>query len=403
MLNGTLRRAILFQAVLAALCVLSVAWCRFFLHLSTPFGSPFLPGWSSDFKVWVPMMREAHTRAFFSFGYPFLYPPAAAPFQYFFSIIPWRPTLWFYLADAAVVVAVVVLFARAMQRGGARSAAAFLFAGTLAVVSFPLWFTLRQGNIELLLFVFTAGGVWAYLRGSHGLAAACFGIAGAAKLYPFLLLGLFVSRKQWRYLAMALLTAVLVSLASLWLIYPDLRIAMRETQVGMRVASDLQFLHQNPFQGGYDHSLLGAYKRSTTTFPAPEKARTLVRAYIACLGVIGLLAYFLRLRTLPVLNQVLGLTCAAVTFMPLSYDYTLLHLYIPFGMLALQLQKGVQRAASRQVWLALGCFSLVFAPLTEFIFHLTSFSGLIKTAALVGLFAISLWRPLDVSAPAQAG
>ena len=407
MLRRQLRWVLLANLGAALGCLLCEAVCLFGLHLSQPYTSPLLPGWGVDFRYWVPMMRHMHTAAFATtLAYPFLYPPAAAPFQYVFSVIPWKPALFFYCADLGVAVSAVLLFARALVRSGVRSRTAHAYSTLLALASFPLWFALRQGNIELLLFAFTAGGVWAYLRERHTAAAICFGVAGAAKLYPLVFLGLFLSRRQWRSLLSAAGTAAVLTLGSLWLIHPDLRVAVAETKRGLTVASNIQFLRQNPVQGGFDHSLLGAYKRVATLFPEPEGAKKLVRGYILSFGAVGLLAYGLRLRKLPAVNQVLGYSTAAVTFMPLSYDYTLLHMYLPFGMLALLLQRQPGVKASRPALLALALLVIVFAPLSEFIYHGTTVGGLFKTTALVGLFVLSLSSSLapkpQVAAPSAA-
>lgn len=404
MLSRKLRLVVCALAALAAVCVTTEAFCSLALHLPFVYTFPLLPKWGLDFRIWIPKMRLIHTPAFeTALGVPYLYPPAAAPIQWIFSVLPWRPTAFFYLAGAAIAIGADVLFARALQRRGATTVRAFAFSLGMTIFSLPIWFVFRQGNIEMLLFPLIAGAVWAYLEDRLYLSAICIGVAGAAKIYPLILVGLFLSRANWRPVIVTAVVAILATTAGLWLIHPDLRVALAETQRGLTFANDLQFLHQNPVQGGFDHSVLGAAKRVVTHWPAPGRARFWVKAYIVSLAALGLSAFLFRLRRTSPLNKVLGLTVAMVTFMPLSYDYTLIHMYVPFGLLALQVQSAEGRFQRWEIGTSLSCFVVVFAPLSEFIWHGTTVSGLFKTIGLLCLFSLSLGRDLTLDADVQQG
>jgi len=56
--------------------------------------------------------------------------------------------------------------------------------------------------------------------------------------------------------------------------------------------------------------------------------------------------YFWRIRTLPRTNQILALTVASIMLPPVSGDYTLIHLYIPWGALVLCYNLVEKRAKS---------------------------------------------------------
>jgi hypothetical protein len=57
--------------------------------------------------------------------------------------------------------------------------------------------------------------------------------------------------------------------------------------------------------------------------------------YLAITAVGGTLLYFLRIRFMPLLNQVLTLSIACIYLTAFSGDGTLIHLYYPLGMLFL--------------------------------------------------------------------
>ena len=75
-------------------------------------------------------------------------------------------------------------------------------------------------------------------------------------------------------------------------------------------------------------------------------------------------SHFLRIRHLPVINQVLCLCIAFILLPPVSYDYTLLHLYVPWGLLVMFAQE--QQILRREVpglTAAFVCLGILMAPL----------------------------------------
>ena len=56
--------------------------------------------------------------------------------------------------------------------------------------------------------------------------------------------------------------------------------------------------------------------------------------YLLCAGLLATAAFFLRVWRRPAFQQILFLTCGAILLPPASYDYTLLHLFIPLACFA---------------------------------------------------------------------
>jgi len=116
--------------------------------------------------------------------------------------------------------------------------------------------------------------------------------------------------------------------------------------------------------------------------------------YLAVAALTGLTLYFVRIRHLPIINQVLCLCVAAILLPPVSYDYTLMNLYIPWAMLVLFAQD--QDRAKRSVpglMAAFICLAFLVSPETEFIFRGQGFAGQVKAGALVLLMYIALKYP----------
>jgi hypothetical protein len=96
---------------------------------------------------------------------------------------------------------------------------------------------------------------------------------------------------------------------------------------------------------------------------------------------------------MPVLNQVLCLTVAMTLLPPMSFDYTLIHLYLPFALLALYLvdfhRKGLD--APRGVAGVVFCMVVLLSQVGEIIFHGDRLGGQIKAVALLVLFVLCLY------------
>jgi hypothetical protein len=109
------------------------------------------------------------------------------------------------------------------------------------------------------------------------------------------------------------------------------------------------------------------------------------RVYLCAVVLFGGIAYFVRVRTLPLLNQMIALTVYAVLLPPISIDYTLTELLLPFGLLCLY---------AAETWsdglrvpglgVCLVCFAFLFTPGTYFTFGYP-YASTVRTIALVVL------------------
>jgi hypothetical protein len=114
--------------------------------------------------------------------------------------------------------------------------------------------------------------------------------------------------------------------------------------------------------------------------------------YMRLVAIAGIAIYFGLLRKLPIINHFICLTTVMILFPPVSYDYTLIHLYAPWGLLAL-LALEQREAAPSGLVAALICFAVLFAPTTEFILRGHSVGGQLKAFALISLLSIGLCYP----------
>ena len=260
------------------------------------------------------------------------------------------------------------------------------------VTSYPLLFSFERGNLETVIAIFITLGVWAFCTGRLTLAAVLWGMFGSVKLYPLLLVALFLSRRQYRAFALTLVTAVVTTVASLWYIGPTIR----QAQAGIQLGTN-GFLQSSTFAVTkalcWDHSIFAVVKLVAIRWNADYAH--LLAPFLMAAGAIMLVLYFVRIRTLPIANQVLILSLCEVLLPPSSYDYTLLQLYGAWGVLvwvAIEAARAGRRVRSLGATFVL--LALVMTPSNFVAWHGFSYNGQFKCAVLLALLVLAMVVPL---------
>jgi hypothetical protein len=251
--------------------------------------------------------------------------------------------------------------------------------------------------MEFVVWASLAVGLWAFWTERPWLAAALFGFAISLKIFPFVFLGLFLKRKQYREIAFGLLVSGVTTILCLWLVCPNVRYSFQQTSLGLDQFREVYMLHVLPAESGFDHSLFCLIKRLIPAWRRPEIVSRLLTGYLATAALVGTVIFFVRIRKLPVVNRVLCLSVAAILLPPVSYDYTLLHLYAPFFLVVFFAMEQHQRPRP-QLKIILGLFAFLLSAQEEWIYHGLRYAGQLKAIALLGLFIAGLIYPLPTAA-----
>jgi hypothetical protein len=178
--------------------------------------------------------------------------------------------------------------------------------------------------------------MWAYATGRGWLAAAFFGVAASLKLFPFVFLALFLNRRDFKKLLFGAATFLAVSVASLAILGPTIAIANRGINFGIASFKANYMEQWRTGENGVDHSLFALIKfllivlrHHGNGFP------NWLHMYLLATAIGGVALYFLRIRFMPLLNQVLTLSIASIYLTAFSGDGTLIHLYYPLCMIFL--------------------------------------------------------------------
>ena len=286
----------------------------------------------------------------------------------------------------------LVLLGRALILRGYSVRASLLLTGIALVCSYPLWFEFEQANMEIVTFLLVATGTGAFLSRRGYTAATLFGVAASAKIFPLIYLGLFLARRDFRRMAWMLAVAALTTIAGLWALCPNLSVAWTGVAVGLATFQAGWVVQVRPILLTCDHSILALvklmfYGMARTRLEDPHFVQRLSSGCLAFGAIGGCILYFAVIRKLPIVNQILCLVVCSVLLPPVSFDYTLLHLYVPWAMLVLIAAEANALPGLTGAFL---CFAILFAPETEFIHHGQSLGGQLKAVTLIVLLLIAI-------------
>ncbi len=392
---------------LMATCAAIMATNRFLLHKAPPYTSPFFPqsDWN-DLLCFATRFQYFHRLDFFSealpHGHRFMYPAPVALLYEGFYFSHWHTVWIFFAVTGPLVLALGATLGRQMVRRGVHPWTTILFLSSALLISYPFWFEYLLGNMEICIFLIVAFGIIAFLRGHLVLSATLIGIAASMKAFPFVYLALFLSRRRYKAFAWGIATAVIANIVSLWLVCPSLPVAYRGIRSGLATFQRVHMLMYLPYQTAFDHSIFGLIKAFGHHFYGWTVPVSLLNGYLAVAAALGLALYIFRIRFLPILNQILCLCIASILLPPTSYDYTLLHLYVPWGLMVLYAIDLAKAKRSLQgLYSVFVCFAILMSAESELIYKAPGnanphgYSGQLKAITLVVLLVIGLIRPFE--------
>jgi Glycosyltransferase family 87 len=305
---------------------------------------------------------------------------------------------------ASFVVA-AILSARALVRRGLDRRSAALFVGVTLISSYPFMFLLQRANMEVVNWIFVSLAIAAFWCQRWKLAGALLGVAISLKLFPFVLLGLFLRQRKFAAILIAIATAAVLDITALALLGPTIKIANHNLAAAMQGFGNGYVFGYHYWEIPFDHSLLAVFKHLAQHTYTNDAARftRFAHGYMLTAAVGGLLLYFARIIRLPRVNQIVILLALSVLLPPVSGDYTLVHLYagwMVLALFALQAEPGVLR--SRVLPACFLLLAIVFCPETYMFIGQAHIAGSFKALALSVLVVMLLVFPLEENRPQPA-
>jgi len=387
------------SALLTAASAVATAWfcarggLQYGLHWIFPAEAFFDLG---DYRQHMPYL---HSQQFFTIGdYPWYYPaPAIFVLEPFYALERFHVR---HLGFAAYLLAALAgsayaarMFYRRLVEAGLTARAARWFLGVVGLTAYPVYFALQRGNIEALLWLLLAAGCWSCARKRWLMAAVLFGLAGSVKLYPLLFLALMIRPRKYKEMVAGAAVFAASTVAGMWVLEPDVVDSAKRVAAGIHEWT-VDYAQTLGFDAAAaDHSIFQGIKQITQGLH-PNYAREM-NVYLVVAGVVAMFCFLLRGLKMPMVNQVLFLTCGMVMLPPASFDYTLNALYIPLAWLAVaevqSWRMGREIAGMRWV------MALLAVAMGWDVFLVVGgqlYAGLGRMVAMVGLMGLALWRPL---------
>ncbi len=365
-------------------------------------GDLWIPAPGSDFYDYLPRFPYRHQQFFFTArnAFPWVYPAPAIFVLYPFYLVS-APTRWHlgYALFASLALALSLGCATrlgvALRRRGLSTGQVILLLGSVLICGWPIYFALQRGNIEVLLWVGIAGAISLIATGRTTAGALLLGVVGSVKTYPLLFIGLLLLKRRYWESALAVLSALATTLLALRFLEPNVADASTRIRTGVAQWTAITTSHYFATGVGPDHSLLGLLRQCTLgAILRPPHALPI---FLAAEATLAAAVFFLRIRHMPMPNQTLFLTCAAILLPPTSYDYTLLVLLIPWGWMVLLCVERARGENTTQPMTGLFVlFAFALAPLTFFHTHgavPVRFEGPARCVALLCLAAYAAAVP----------
>ena len=205
----------------------------------------------------------------------------------------------------------------------------------LTVLSYPFLFVLDRGNLEAWIFISIGMFLFYYLKGKDLLAVICLSFAICFKLYPGVLLLLFlVDRKYLMIVYAGLISAGLTVISAAML-----EGGMMESFKGqMTCLKNFSAQYISGGTTGLQHStslyvpLKLAYYNALTrmsSYPADYEKTFNSVYFLFALFLFAVLAFVVVRYRLPLWKKVNLLIMTFVLLPQISYDYKLISLFIP--------------------------------------------------------------------------
>jgi hypothetical protein len=200
----------------------------------------------------------------------------------------------------------------------------------LTITSYPLLFVLDRGNIEGLLFIFLALFIYFYKKEKFLLSIIALALAISMKLYPAVLLILLISDKRYKEAIWCFLITVGVTVSSLFLMKGGIFFNLAEFMKDLKYFQG-RYLYLIGNQGtDYGHSLFNVFKGIDLYLPIIKDVNAFISLYsILAFAVFVLLALYIIFIEKKLWKKTTLLVFSMMLLPQMSYDYTLIDIYIP--------------------------------------------------------------------------
>jgi len=363
----------------------------------------------SDFTIFDPLIRawlDGEITRVTSFigrldGDPNLviYTPVTTyGFLFFHLLYPDNPVYAYLLTVLLTVCAAGAILGHVLRH----SPIARMFWATIILTiltSYPFMIMFDRANIEGVLFPFLLLGTISFVNHRFFMAGIFFAIAASMKYYPGVLLLILLSKGKYKEFVFSVFFLLLISVIAAYGLNGGISNTYCSIYNGLSWFTDVAVLVR--YNLGWEHTLFGLIKQIMFILGMESQINYANVAYLYKYAVafIFFLLYITSIRKLPFLNQLFALTILSILLPFFSGDYTLIHLYIPWGLFVVFLAYHAESTGftTKQVLNILIPCAIIFTPQSYLIIEgVGGFGGQLKTLTLIFLLGVILLNPMKM-------
>jgi len=358
----------------------------------------YQPSHFGDFTCYDKIFIEFITTGEFKPGNSFSYfPVAACGYIFFYYISPFGAVYAYLLSVFSAVCISGIILGYTLRRSPLAKMFWIIIILTI-LTSYPFMFLIDRGNIEGLLWIFVLLGTLSFVNKKFFVAGACFAIAASIKLYPVVFLLLLLSKHKYKEFVTSIFILVAISILAAY----GLTGSICET-FNMIFSGQSGFLRTKvPVQEhiavvGFIHSLYSVFYQILFITQFAVNKFIILIIYIISVSAGFVLLYIWKIRYLPLINQVFVLTISSILLPFVSVDYTLVHLYIPWGLFMIFLAYDAESTGftTKQALNVLIPCAIIFTPQSYLIIEgIGGIGGQVKALTLLYLLIVVLKNPM---------
>jgi Glycosyltransferase family 87 len=334
-------------------------------------------------------------------GLPVYNYPAPAAYVYAFLLrgFPHHPVRAYLLILATGLLCGAILLWRAARTIPGTNWGLIIAIIVTATIGSPMVVTADRANLEGAVGLILGTGLILFAGRRYYLSAVFIGLAASVKPFPVVFFLLLLGKRRYREVVVGLSALACSTLLALAALGPTPFAAYRGLQPGVKYYFDHYVMGVFDDRAArFGHSIMDSSKVVVIDrIGASERNIHALLLASIFLGAVGFAFVLFRLFKLPILNQMILLGVSITLFPPVAPEYTLLHLYVPFGVLLIFLKKdvGTGRTDFKQIYvlLSLVIFALLFSPMS----FLGRNAGVSKTLLLLILSVFAATFPMPSS------
>ncbi len=265
------------------------------------------------------------------------------------------------------------------------------------LTSYPFMIMFDRANMEGLLFPFLLIGAVNFVNRRFFISGVFFAIAASMKYYHGILLLLLLSKGKYKEFVFSIFFMLSISVIAAYGLNGSVSNTYCTIYNGLSWFKEVAVLsRQTP---NFEHSLFGLLKQMLFIFEIYSQTSMAAAHHLYPFVVISgfVLLYIFKIVKLPFLNQLFVLNILGILLPFFSGDYTLIHVYVPWGVFMVFLAYDAESTGftTKQALNILIPCAIIFTPQSYLIVEgIGGFGGQIKTLVLLYLLIVVLQNPM---------